>query len=114
MREEQDQPINDRTQSALTELRQILKRHYPDAKFDLRRGIDDPESIHLVTTVDVEDTDAVLDVVIDRLLELQIEEGLPIIHVIPTRPIERVMDLRKKAEKATQLKRFQSPPMIQP
>lgn len=98
---------------ALTELRQILREHYPDAKFQVRRGIDDPESIHLVTTVDVEDTDTVLDVVIDRLMELQVEEGLPIIHVIPIRPIERVMALSKRAEKAI-LKRIQSPPMVQP
>jgi hypothetical protein len=36
-------------------------------------------------TVDVEDTDAVVDVYIDRLVTLQIEEGLPV-YVVPLRP----------------------------
>ncbi|MFN8556134.1 MAG: hypothetical protein U0531_01850 [Dehalococcoidia bacterium] len=35
----------------------------------------------LIVTVDVDDTDAVLDT-IDRVLELQLDDGLPV-HVIP-------------------------------
>lgn len=110
MREQQDRPLDARTQAALTELQGLIRQHYPDAKFSVRRGIDEPESIHLVTTVDVEDTDAVLDVVIERLMELHIEEGLPV-HVIPVRPIERVMALRQKAEHTPQQKWFQTPPL---
>lgn len=111
MTNEQERPIDTRTQAALSELQRILTQHYPEATFRVRRGIDDPESIHLVTTVDVEDTDEVLDVVIDRIMELQIEEGLPV-HVIPVRPIERVMALRQKAKQASQQKGFQSPPLV--
>src|SRR3546814_1184299 len=47
----------------------------------------------LVATVDVEDQDAVLDVVVDRMMELQIDEGLPI-FVIPVRTAERVAAMR--------------------
>jgi hypothetical protein len=47
-----------------------------------------------VVTVDVDDADAVLDIVIDRVMELQIEEGLPV-HVIPLRTPERVAALRR-------------------
>jgi len=34
----------------------------------------------------------VLDVVIDRLLELQVDEGIPV-HVIPIRPPERAAEM---------------------
>lgn len=67
----------------------MITEHWPSATFSVSRGEDNPEGIHLNTTVDIEDTDEVADLVIDRLLELQIDEGLPI-HVIPIRPIERV------------------------
>jgi hypothetical protein len=108
MTEEKTQSLDTRTQAALTELQRLLTQHYPAATFFVARSQDNPESIHLVTTVDVEDTDAVLDVVIDRVLTLQVEEGLPI-HVIPVRPIARVMALSQQAKQTA--KPFQSPPL---
>jgi hypothetical protein len=86
----EDQRVFDRrVQDAVRELKQMLLQRYPDATFEITPGPDDPESIHLIATVDVEDSDTVLDVVIDRLLALQVEERLPV-HVIPVRPSERV------------------------
>jgi hypothetical protein len=61
---------------------------YPDAQFEVTRGIDDPRAIHLTATADIKETDDLVDLVIDRLLELQVEERLPI-HVIPIRAKER-------------------------
>ena len=43
--------------------------------------------------VDVEDTDEVVDVFIDRMLEMQIDEDLPV-YVIPVRPLSRIMAMR--------------------
>jgi hypothetical protein len=51
---------------------------------------DDPTGIYVLATVDAEDTEAVVDVYIDRLLELQIDAGLAI-YVIPVRPLARVL-----------------------
>jgi hypothetical protein len=80
-----------RVQQALEELRETIRRRWPSATFEVSRGEDDPESIHLNTTVDIEDPDEVGDLVIDRLLELQTDKGLPI-HVISLRPVERVIE----------------------
>jgi hypothetical protein len=79
--------------SAIDELITTVRTHYPDAQFEVMRGLDEPESIRLTTTVDIDtvdidETEDIVDLVIDRLLELQIEERLPI-HVIPLRPVER-------------------------
>jgi hypothetical protein len=80
-----------RVQAALSELQEMIRRRYPETIFEVTAGEDNPEAIHLVTTVDLEDTDEVLDLVVDRVLELQIDEGLPV-YVIPVRPIERVLE----------------------
>ncbi|MCL4544835.1 MAG: hypothetical protein M1118_09625 [Chloroflexi bacterium] len=82
--------ITPRMQSALTELEGMIREHYPTAQFRINPSQDDPEIIHLTTTVDVEDTEDVLNLVIDRMMEMQIEEGLPI-FVIPVRPRERIL-----------------------
>jgi len=77
-------------QTALAELEEMIRGRWPSATFGISRGEDNGEAIHLDATVDVDDTDQVVDVVIQRLLEMQLD-GLPI-HVIPTRPIERVAE----------------------
>jgi hypothetical protein len=78
---------------ALAELQGIIAEHYPSASFDVRPGLDDPGSVELWATVDVEDTDQVLDPVLDRVLDYQLQ-GLPL-HVIPVRPRERVLAMRR-------------------
>ncbi len=89
MRTKRSEKLDPRIRDALRELKGMILQRYPEATFEISRGDDEPESIHLTTTVDVDDPDEVVDLVIDRLLELQVEEGLPV-HVIPIRPVERV------------------------
>jgi hypothetical protein len=85
-----DRPHEPRVQHAIQELQTLIQGRFPTASFTISRGEDAPENLHLITTVDIDDTDEVLDLVIDRVVELQVEEGIPI-HVIPIRPPERVL-----------------------
>ena len=78
-----------RIRQALVELKAMIRERWPGASFEVSQG-EDPEGIYLDATVDVEDTDEVMDVVVDRLLELQVEESLPI-YVIAGRPLEKVL-----------------------
>jgi hypothetical protein len=78
------------TQRAITELRATISQKYPGTVFQVGRAEDDPSSIHITAIVDVDDPDEVGDLVLDRVLELQVDEGIPI-HVIPIRTPERVM-----------------------
>jgi hypothetical protein len=73
------------------ELKGLIRRHYPGAEFVISRSPEEPAIVHLVTIVDVEDTDRVLDVVIDRQIE-----GLPV-FVVTERPSKRVMAMREAA-----------------
>lgn len=75
------QEFDRRTQHVIAELEGLIRHRYPEAAFAVSRG-DDPEGIYLTATVDIEDTDLVLDTVVDRLLQLQVEEQLPI-YVVP-------------------------------
>ena len=87
--------LTPRMQEAVRELKRLITERFPDASFVVEEGFD-PEGIYLVTTVDIADTDEVIDVVGDRLVELQVTEGLPL-YVTPLRPIDRVIaDLRNR------------------
>jgi hypothetical protein len=82
-------------EKAVNELKGSISERFPQASFSVEEGFD-PKGIYLVTTVDIADTDEVIDVVGDRLLELQVDEGLPI-YVTPLRPIQRVVaELRER------------------
>jgi hypothetical protein len=90
MSEEQHRMLLDgRIQAAIAELQALIEQRYPDATFSLSHPEDEPASVELTAVVDVDDPDEVLDLVIDRVVELQVDEQLPI-HVVPIRTPARV------------------------
>ncbi len=96
MSNEQEQYSDPRIASAVAELTGTIRARYPGASFAVAPG-EDPDGLYVTATVDVADTDEVFDAVVGRLLELQVEEGLPV-YVLPVRPIERVVaELRAEA-----------------
>jgi len=97
-----DLPLTPNVEAALSELQHMIAARYPDATYTIQEGFD-PPGIYLLVTVDVPDTDEVFDVVVDRLIDLQVEKGLPV-HVIPIRPIARVIaELREQEAHAQRL-----------
>jgi hypothetical protein len=76
--------------AALREIQGRIAARYPEATFEVEEG-SEPPGIYLIVTVDVPDTSAVFDLVVERLLELQIDEGLPV-YVTPVRPTARVIE----------------------
>lgn len=78
-----------RMQAAIMELQGLIQQYYPNTTFEVVHG-DDPAGMYMFATVDVEDTEAVVDVYIDRLVELQIDAGLAL-YVVPVRPLARVL-----------------------
>ena len=100
MRTEREPRLQGRMQQAVEELKGLVRERYPNAAFRVARSPEEPRIVHLFTTVDVEDTDAVLDAVIDRVTEFQTDERLPI-RVIPVRPRERVLATLRASAAAT-------------
>ena len=79
-----------RVQAALVELQGRIRARYPEARFAVFTG-EDPDGVYLRATVDVEDTDEVMDVLIERLIALEVDEGLPL-YVRAVRPLLRVAE----------------------
>lgn len=85
--------LDSRIVDAVVELQTTIQAHHPSATFDIEHGAD-PDGIYVWTHVDTDDPDGVLDCVVDRLLQLQIDDGLPV-HVIPIRgPVQSQGDTR--------------------
>ena len=99
MRQEHPIHLTPAMENAVNELKGTISERFPQASFVVEEGFD-PKGIYLVTTVDIADTDEVIDVIGDRLLELQVDEGLPL-YVTPLRPIQRVIAELREREQAT-------------
>ena len=82
-------PRADRDQSHMETVvlvfRHLIEQHYPHARFEVKSG-DDPVGTYLIVQVDVEDPDEVVDVYAEKLLNLQVDEGLPF-YIIPVRSV---------------------------
>ena len=95
----EDRSRNDpRITHAVAELQTLIAARYPDATFAVEQG-EDPVGTYLTATVDVADPDQVTDLIIDRLISLQVEEELPV-YVIPVRPIARIQAAQRQREQS--------------
>lgn len=81
--------LDARIQRAIHELQDVIKSQFPTTTFELVRNPDDPNSLHLLATADLEDPDEVGDLVVEHVIALGVEEGISL-HVIPLRTPERI------------------------
>src|SRR5438874_1970854 len=93
-----------RMQAAIAELTSMISARYPDAVFTTEVGEHD-ESVFVIVVVDLDDTDEVVDLYVDRLVTLQVDEGLPL-HILPGRTPERNAKLLAEMQAA---QRYGSP-----
>jgi len=101
MRPETNRHLTLRMSEAVRELQDLISASFPQATFVVEEG-SDPEGIYVVTTVDITDTDEVIEAIGDRLVALQVDEGLPV-YVTPLRPVERVIAQLREREAVSPL-----------
>ncbi len=89
MKEELRTDVNPAIRAALNELEEMNAKRFPEATFEVQEGFD-PPGVYLLATVDIADTDEVVDIIGDRLVDMQVYGNLPV-YVVPLRPIERVL-----------------------
>lgn len=87
MTDEFDPWTDPRMRAAVAAMQERILEHHPGTTFRVGLG-DDPEGVWLVAEVDVDDTDEVFDLVMERLLELRVADRLPL-YVLPVRSPER-------------------------
>jgi hypothetical protein len=90
--------LTPRMEAAIAEIKDLIRRRYPEVTFDLYVG-EDPVGLYLIPIVDRDDLDEVADVFSDRLVDLQVDERLDL-YVIPDRTPER--NARIAAEQAVE------------
>src|SRR4051794_37487380 len=73
--------LDTRTREAIAELQATIIAAYPDATFEVVRAVDIPGNYDLLVTVEGADPDEVGDLVVDRALDMRVEESIPI-HVV--------------------------------
>lgn len=67
-----------RTKAAAEELKATIRAAFPEAEFHLTRAPDDRYLWLLWTFADVDDPDELRDLIIDRQLDMLVEEHIPI------------------------------------
>jgi len=71
---------------AIEEIQGIILAHFPGTTFDVYLD-EEPLGVYVEATVDVEDIDDVMDIYIDRLVDLKVERGLRL-YVLPVSTAE--------------------------
>ena len=94
MTTEHDHMTDPKMQAAVAELQELIQSHYPTAMFTVGEA-EGPDGVYMRAIVDGEDTDEVTEVFIDRMIDLQVEDGLPL-YVVPVRTPERSAALRQQ------------------
>lgn len=80
-------PITPRMEEAMAEMKERISHRLPTTTYEMYQG-EDPVGIYLAAIVDTDDLDEVKGLFLDRLVDLQVDEGLPL-FVIPERTPER-------------------------
>lgn len=80
-------------QLAIVELQELIRSHYSTTAFTVGEA-EDPDGIYMRAIVDVDDPEEVTQVFIDRMIDLQVEDGLPI-YVVPVCTRERIVALHQ-------------------
>lgn len=90
-----DGNVDDEAMVFVEELKGLILARHPEATFDVRPGGDDPTAIFLEACVDLDDPFEVTDEIIDRIVDIQIDEEIPL-YVLPLRTPERELAHRSR------------------
>jgi hypothetical protein len=85
-------------QAAIDEIIGRILARYPSTTFTVGDA-EDPDGLYIRAEVDVDDPDEVWETFSDRIIDLQVEDGLPI-YVVPVRTPDRIAALRQQQRAA--------------
>jgi hypothetical protein len=94
MNEPTERSADPRIQTAIVELQDLIIARFPSTTFEIGED-DDPDGVYVRAVVDVDDTDEVTELFIDRMIDIQVDDGLPV-YVVPVRTPERQAAARQK------------------
>ena len=92
-------------EAALSDLKQLISERYPTATLTDGIELEPVVGFYLYVTVDVNDTDEVREVYIDRLIDIQVEDDLPVYVATRRTPERRAANQREYLAAAKQRER---------
>ena len=90
-----DGNVDDEAMVFVEELKTLILAHHPEAKFTVGPGGENPTATFLRAYVDLDDPFEMLDEISDRIVDIQVDEGIPL-HVLPLRTDERELAHRMR------------------
>lgn len=93
-------PMTPRLEEAIAEMKERITRHFPATTFEMYQG-EDPVGIYLIAIVDTDDMWEVADLFMSRLVDLQVEEGLPLFVIPEPTPERNAAILAERAAERT-------------
>jgi hypothetical protein len=88
-------------EAGIEEMKRVISACFPDATFEVDYGEEPAVGVYLFATFDHEHMGEALDCFIDRLVDLQVDEGLRL-YVTPVRPAPRSREMtRRQKERPT-------------
>lgn len=94
MNEPTERSADPRIQTAIVELQDLIIARFPSTTFEIGED-DDPDGVYVRAVVDVDDTDEVTELFIDRMIDIQVDDGLPV-YVVPERQAAARQKLREE------------------
>jgi hypothetical protein len=92
-----DGNVDERVLVFVEELKNTILAHHPEATFELGPGGENPTAIFLDAYVDLDDPFEILDEISDRVVDIQVDEGIPL-FVMPRPTPERAIEQARTHE----------------
>src|SRR5688500_5428500 len=89
--------LSPRMEAAIAEMKQRILRRYPTATSSVYEW-DDPAGIFLEAVVDTEDLEAVKSLFLSRMVDLQVDENVPLFVIPECTPEKQAAVLAREAE----------------
>jgi len=102
-----DEPFeitDSKMQAAVDELQQLILARFPSTIFTVGEA-EEPDGVYMRAIVDVDDTDEITAVILDRLADFQIDDNLPI-HLVTVPTPERIATAREREREERRLPAF--------
>jgi hypothetical protein len=88
--------VDPRMQAAIDELEQMVLARYPSTTFEVGGDPEGGDAVFVRAVVDVDDPDEVTAIVIDRMVDLLVDEGLPVYIVAVRSPIHEAAERQRQ------------------
>ncbi len=90
-------PITPRMEELIAEMKQRISRRFPSTTFEMYQG-EDPVGIYLIAIVDTDDLEEVDELFSSRIVDVQVDERIPLFVITERTPERSAALLAREAQ----------------